>query len=37
MARLSVDYHSPALMRTTTLDVILPIDSRSPSSSSCMG
>lgn len=27
MARLSVDYHSPALMRTTTLDVILPIDS----------
>ena len=26
MARLSVDYYSPSLMRTTTLDVILPID-----------
>ena len=26
MARLSVDYFSAALMRTTTLDVILPID-----------
>lgn len=27
MARLSVDYFSAALMRTTTLDVILPVDS----------
>ena len=26
MARLSVDYFSAALMRTTTLDVILPVD-----------
>ena len=26
MARLSVDYYSPSLMRTTTLDVILPVD-----------